>query len=128
LYELLRLASIPLVTPSPTSGFHSSYYLGLGWGLAEVIWGIVQGYEQLSLYEDVMKPEPRTRSTEAEVVKEDTQAGTENAQDELTPQVGLLNSEFSMDADPNADREREDEAELERKVEILERMRERRGG
>lgn len=75
-----------------------------------------------------MKPEPRTRSTEAAVVKEDTQAGTENAQDELTPQVGLLNSEFSMDADPNADREREDEAELERKVEILERMRERRGG
>jgi hypothetical protein len=114
--------------PSPTSGFHSSYYLGLGWGLAEVIWGIVQGYEQLSLYEDVMKPEPRTRNTEAAVVKEDTQAGTENAQDELTPQVGLLNSEFSTDADPNADREREDEAELERKVEILERMRERRGG
>ncbi|WVF72988.1 hypothetical protein IAT40_007806 [Kwoniella sp. CBS 6097] len=61
IHELLRMSTLPLIIPSPTSGFHSSYYLGLGWGVAEVTWGIVQGWEQLELYKEVMRP-PRSRS------------------------------------------------------------------
>lgn len=103
IHELIRLATLPMIRPSPTSGFHSSYYLGLGWGLAEAIWGIVQGWEQLVLYEDVMRSE-----ADVEVVKglglEDAETGSEDV-----------------------DVEELEEAELERRVEILERMRARRG-
>lgn len=82
------MATLPMIAPSPTSGFHSSYYLGLGWGIAEAAWGIVQGWEQLTLYEDVLVPP------------------LEEVRDEVDEM---------------------DEAELERKVEALERMRARRG-
>lgn len=53
LHEATRMVSVPLTIPSATSGFHSSFYLGLGWGVAECAWGIVQGWEQLALYEDI---------------------------------------------------------------------------
>lgn len=111
LHELVRLATLPMIAPSPTSGFHSSYYLGLGWGIAEAVWGIIQGWEQLSLYEDVLKHE----SGEAE-------AGEG---------LGLIMHEEGEAGDGYvSDYERQDEleeAELERKVEALENMRERRG-
>jgi hypothetical protein len=113
IHELIRLSSLPLSTPSPTSGFHSSYYLGLGWGIAEAAWGIVQGYEQLSLYQDIMKPdegdEEAYRKAENEVVEDD------------------LSDTSSMDEEQLEDAQRADEAELERRVEVLERMRARRG-
>ncbi|WVR00178.1 hypothetical protein IAU59_007320 [Kwoniella sp. CBS 9459] len=62
IHELLRMSTLPLIVPSPTSGFHSSYYLGLGWGVAEVTWGIVQGWEQLELYKEVMRPSDSSSS------------------------------------------------------------------
>lgn len=99
--------------PSPTSGFHSSYYLGLGWGIAEAVWGIVQGYEQLALYQDVMRPEEEDQE---EITK------IENGQIDRLSNVGSLDEEQYLDEIARAD-----EAELERKVEALERMRERRG-
>ncbi|KAK1922103.1 hypothetical protein DB88DRAFT_497151 [Papiliotrema laurentii] len=112
IHELIRLSSLPLSTPSPTSGFHSSYYLGLGWGIAEAAWGIVQGYEQLSLYQDIMKPdegdEEAYRKAENEVVEDD------------------VSDTSSMDEEQLEDAQRADEAELERRVEVLERMRARR--
>lgn len=115
LHELVRLATLPLSSPSPTSGFHSSYYLGLGWGIAEAIWGIVQGYDQLALYQDVMRPEEDDKE---EIVKvENGQNGLDRSSD-----AGSLDEEQYLDEVARAD-----EAELERKVEALERMRERRG-
>lgn len=94
-----------MIRPSPTSGFHSSYYLALGWGAAETVWGIVQGWEQLALYEDVMRPE------EGKVVG-------------LGLEDGVRAEEMPVE---EMDEEEMDEVELERRVEILERMRARRG-
>jgi hypothetical protein len=113
------MATLPIITPSPSSGFHSSYYLGLGFGLAEVTWGIVQGWEQMSLYEDVMTPELGF-----------------GLEDGKTEGLGLFNgdavdedNESSGTVQPVDDvtRQMEEEAELERRVEALERMRGRRG-
>jgi hypothetical protein len=114
-HELLRMATLPIIIPSPTSGFHSSYYLGLGWGLAEVTWGIVQGWEQMSLYEDVMTPEVDSGMEESKVQG-----------------LGLVEdsdgeSGYTVQGMNEVDRQLEEEAELERKVEALERMRGRRG-
>lgn len=115
IHELIRLSTLPLSVPSPTSGFHSSYYLGLGWGIAEAIWGIIQGYDQLALYEDVMRPENDD---------EEALSGNKSGEDEHYTDSDAT----SMDGEPYTDEiERADEAELERKVEVLERMRERRG-
>jgi hypothetical protein len=116
------MATLPIIIPSPSSGFHSSYYLGLGWGLAEVTWGIVQGWEQMSLYEDVMTPELDDGSEESKteglgLVHGDAQ-GTEEEGDRSHDTI------YSMD---EVARQLEEEAELERKVEALERMRGRRG-
>jgi len=118
-HELLRMSTLPIIIPSPTSGFHSSYYLGLGWGLAEVTWGIVQGWEQMSLYEDVMTPELDAGMDESKVQG-----------------LGLVGHDHESDAGESGytiqgineeQRQLEEEAELERKVEALERMRGRRG-
>ncbi|RSH91848.1 hypothetical protein EHS25_009218 [Saitozyma podzolica] len=103
LHELVRLSTLPLIVPSPTSGFHSSYYLGLGWGVAEAAWGIVQGWDQLALYEDIMRP------SDVEESRETSSKGERRI---------LLLQEEPVDE--------LDEAELERKVEILENMRARR--
>lgn len=109
------MSTLPIIIPSPTSGFHSSYYLGLGWGLAEVTWGIVQGWEQMSLYEDVMTPELDSGIEESKVKG-----------------LGLVDdsdgeSGYTIQGISEVDRQLEEEAELERKVEALERMRGRRG-
>jgi hypothetical protein len=114
------MATLPIIIPSPSSGFHSSYYLGLGWGLAEVTWGIVQGWEQMSLYEDVMTQELDEGLDESKfeglglLSGEDGDAEAERSHDTI----------YSMD---EVARQEEEEAELERKVEALERMRGRRG-
>lgn len=122
LHELVRLSTLPLIVPSPTSGFHSSYYLGLGWGVAEAAWGIVQGWDQLALYEDVMRPsdveESRETSSKGErrilLLQEEPVDG--GVTDEVEGGDGAVVEETELD-----------EAELERKVEILENMRARRG-
>jgi len=63
--------------------------------LAEATWGIVQGWEQMSLYEDIMQPTDESRFEGLGLVPEDEVV--------------------------------DEEEELERKVEALERMRGRRG-
>ncbi|WVW86189.1 hypothetical protein I302_108230 [Kwoniella bestiolae CBS 10118] len=149
IHELLRLSTLPLITVSPTSGFHSSYYLGLGWGLAEVTYGIIQGWEQIELYKEVMRPSDSLRldlSSEEENVGSQPQTATQpqfgNGNGKSSgKQEGMLSSvtERSDEGEeedsqviydePDQDEdeeEEEDEEELERKVEILERMRARR--
>jgi len=112
LHEITRLSSLALIVPSPASGFHSSYYLGLGWGFAEAVWGIVQGWEQMSLYEDVMKEEDGTL-----MLKTDLEVDHDN---------GRIQGDNAEELD-EALYQNIDESELERRVEILERMRGRRG-
>lgn len=107
-HEAIRLISVPLTIPSPTSGFHSSYWLGLGWGLAETAWGIVQGWEQLALYEDVVKPHDAWDAGESGLVT-------------VPEDVELLRGEIDDDD------EEDDVAELELRVQVLERMRARHG-
>ena len=113
-HEAVRLISVPLTIASPTSGFHSSYWLGLGWGLAETAWGIVQGWEQLSLYEDVVKLPPHVS------------AWSDSGESGLTTvpeETELLNDDDDLDEEGRL----EDEEELERRVQVLERMRARQG-
>lgn len=112
-HEACRLVSVPLTIPSPTSGFHSSYWLGLGWGVAEAVWGIVQGYEQLSLYEDLSEP-----WVVAEL--EDDECDAEDNLSTVPEEGALLDPEDEAGAN-------DDLAELEHRVEILERMRARAG-
>ena len=95
-----------LITRSLSSGFHSSYYLGLGWGIAEATWGIVQGYEQLALYEDTLKS--GEEQGEVQLSDDDSDAELEGVHDA-----------FQINGDAVTD--------LERKVEFLERARARRG-
>ena len=121
-HELLRMSTLPIIIPSPTSGFHSAYYLGLGWGLAEVTWGIVQGWEQMSLYEDVMTPEldsglEETKTQGLGLIDGDQQTGEDEDGE----------SGYTIQGMDEVSRQLEEEAELERKVEALERMRGRRG-
>ncbi|WVO21257.1 uncharacterized protein IAS62_002564 [Cryptococcus decagattii] len=130
LHEALRLLTLPLIVPSPTSGFHSSYYLGLGWGVAEVTWGIVQGWEQLALYQEVMPSPDRIYLPDEEDHDDDEEDEQERAKRE-----GMLSAVEERDEE-ESDREIEeeedeeedvlDDSELEKKVEILERMRARR--
>ncbi|KAL1409091.1 hypothetical protein Q8F55_005915 [Vanrija albida] len=116
LHEGIRLVSIPLTIPSPTSGFHSSYYLGLGWGVAEAAWGIVQGWEQLELYRDLLEPE-----------RWDEEAALTEEPDEINGHNGLATVPETESLLVAAEEEAylEDEAELALRVEVLERMRAR---
>ena len=124
------MSTLPLITRSPTSGFHSSYYLGLGWGIAETVWGIIQGYEQLALYADIMQAEEPTRWNNVLGLKmENGEGEDEDAEGRGmdSPRAVFLDA-MSIDEEQVAlMAEREDEAELERKVEVLERVRARRG-
>ncbi|WVR07661.1 hypothetical protein IAU60_004703 [Kwoniella sp. DSM 27419] len=142
IHELLRMATLPLIIPSPTSGFHSSYYLGLGWGVAEVTWGIVQGWEQLELYKEVMKPVGAIQLSDDVEVATRVQNGDSLATEQLEPTGSrsgkahaMLSSVSERDEeddgevvllDEEEEERDEEEEELERKVEILERMRGRR--
>lgn len=110
LHEATRLVSVPLTIPSPTSGFHSSFYLGLGWGVSQTAWGIVQAWEQLCLYEDVLTDAP-----EDVTCWDDGESGLTTVPEDqalLTPEDAMIQDE-------------EDAAELASRVEILERMRAR---
>lgn len=114
LHEALRLLSVPLTVPSPTSGFYSSFWLGLGWGVAEMVWGTVQAFEQLALYQDVLGDAP------------------ERGCGACAWDAGI--SDFSPEGMDEEEAEAEEEAileveeeELERRVEALENMRARRG-
>ncbi|KAH9837737.1 uncharacterized protein C8Q71DRAFT_754227 [Rhodofomes roseus] len=71
LSQLLRLSAFPVLSirhkmdyPLPTwkdPAFSRVWWIGLGWGLADVAVGITQGYEQLVLYREVMVPEDKVR-------------------------------------------------------------------
>ncbi|KAL7418412.1 hypothetical protein Q5752_006870 [Cryptotrichosporon argae] len=131
LHEVLRLAALTVTLASPTSGFHSSYYLALGFGAAEAAWGIVQGWEQLALYEDVLSGRVEDNEYAGEsgwdglsVVPEDPERGESAIGLVLGTPAGARDRNEPRVIDEQAEREA-DEAELERKVGILERMRAR---
>ncbi|WWC72036.1 uncharacterized protein I206_105995 [Kwoniella pini CBS 10737] len=133
IHELLRLCTLTLITISPISGFHSSYYLGLGWGSAEVTWGIVQGWEQIELYKEVMRPSssPQLPTTDLEAQEVSGPKVNGNGKREGLSSVSERSDEDDSQAiyDESIDQQEgdeEDEEDLERKVEILERMRARR--
>ena len=66
---MLRTAAFPilaLATPGGAATFYAPafgrvWWLALGWSLAEVTAGIVQGYEIIALYRDVLVPESGAR-------------------------------------------------------------------
>ncbi|WRT70208.1 uncharacterized protein IL334_007203 [Kwoniella shivajii] len=159
IHELLRLSTLPLITISPTSGFHSSYYLGLGWGVAEVTWGIIQGWEQIELYKEVMRPSNPPRllvgpndtqinvhidiEAQGQVLNRDhgqnesgdIKKGNRKTEGMLSSVIErsdeddddqVVQDDDDDDDEEEEERREEDEDELERKVEILERMRARR--
>jgi len=73
LRNALRIAAFPLLQLAVPDGdamysahaFRRLWWFALGWSLAEVAVGIVQGYETLALYRDVIVPEGRAREVAA---------------------------------------------------------------
>jgi hypothetical protein len=69
LRNVLRTAAFPilaLATPGGAATFYAPafgrvWWLALGWSLAEVTAGVVQGYETIALYRDVLVPEGGAR-------------------------------------------------------------------
>ncbi|RXK40497.1 hypothetical protein M231_02149 [Tremella mesenterica] len=123
LHELLRLSTLPIIVPSPVSGFHSSYYLGLGWGTAEVTWGVVKGWEQLTLYEDIMPSLPPPSASHSPLL-EPSVPNTQGK--DIQSVVPSSSVGTDVEEDLELQREMEEEEELFKKVDILERMRARR--
>jgi hypothetical protein len=69
LRNVLRTAAFPmlaLATPGGAATFYAPafgrvWWLALGWSLAEVTAGVVQGYKTIALYRDVLVPETEAR-------------------------------------------------------------------
>ncbi|KAN0136608.1 hypothetical protein V8E53_005655 [Lactarius tabidus] len=82
LRNALRLSAFPLLhlaVPNDTAmyrapAFRRLWWFALGWSLAEVAVGIVQGYETLALYRDVVVPEGRARELAAAALSARAQA------------------------------------------------------
>ena len=76
LRNVLRTAAFPmlaLATPDGAASFYapafgSVWWLALGWSLAEVTAGVVQGYKIIALYRDVLVPEDDARELVASAV------------------------------------------------------------
>ncbi|KAH9001886.1 hypothetical protein EDB86DRAFT_2902224, partial [Lactarius hatsudake] len=64
-FPLLRITVPDGVAMCSTAAFRSLWWFALGWSLAEVIVGVVQGYETLALYRDTLVPEGRARELAA---------------------------------------------------------------
>lgn len=73
LRNALRISAFPLLRLAVPEGtamyrapaFRRLWWLALGWSFAEVAVGIVQGYETLALFRDVLVPEGRARELAA---------------------------------------------------------------
>jgi hypothetical protein len=64
---------LALVTPGGAATFYAPafgrvWWLALGWSLAEVTAGVVQGYKTIALYRDVLVPEGEARELVASAV------------------------------------------------------------
>ena len=76
LRNAFRTAAFPilaLATPGGEATFYAPafvhvWWLALGWSLAEVTAGVVQGYETIALYRDVLVPEGEARKLVASAV------------------------------------------------------------
>jgi hypothetical protein len=76
LRNVLRTAAFPmlaLATPGGAATFYAPafgrvWWLALGWSLAEVTAGVVQGYKTIALYRDVLVPEGEAREFIASTV------------------------------------------------------------
>ena len=76
LRNVLRTAAFPmleLATPGGAATFYAPafgrvWWLALGWSLAEVTAGVVQGYKTIALYRDVLVPEGEARELVASAV------------------------------------------------------------
>ena len=64
-FPLLQLAVPDGAAMSSAHAFRHLWWFALGWSFAEVAVGIVQGYETLALYRDVIVPEGRAREVAA---------------------------------------------------------------
>jgi hypothetical protein len=73
LRNVLRTAAFPILALAAPGGaatfyapaFGRVWWLALGWSLAEVTAGVVQGYKTIALYRDVLVPESEARGTVA---------------------------------------------------------------
>ncbi|KAH8988318.1 hypothetical protein EDB92DRAFT_1800610 [Lactarius akahatsu] len=64
-FPLLRITVPDGVAMCSTPAFRSLWWFALGWSLAEVVVGVVQGYETLALYRDALVPQGRARELAA---------------------------------------------------------------
>ncbi|KAJ9103267.1 hypothetical protein QFC21_002690 [Naganishia friedmannii] len=127
--------------PTTTQLFQQSYHLGLGWGLAEALWGTVKGwFAGMRLYVDVL-PKDRAAASASAVVGDaegkTAQQGQSRGEDEAVydgPEIDHRTQDESAiidieedGNDDDSDASAEDEEDLATKIAILERLRGRRG-
>ncbi|KAI9452259.1 hypothetical protein F5148DRAFT_1289711 [Russula earlei] len=93
LRNALRTATFPMLALTVPGGiatfrtpaFRSVWWLALGWSLAEVTAGIVQWYETLDLYRDVLVPESDAHELVASVVAVSTRSQQNGGSDRASP-------------------------------------------
>ncbi|KAJ9122917.1 hypothetical protein QFC24_003955 [Naganishia onofrii] len=129
--------------PTTTQLFQQSYHLGLGWGLAEAVWGTVKGwFAGMRLYVDVL-PVDRSAATKAAGLsgeqkirvaqgqsrgdEEERVYDGQDVEHRTQDDSAVIDIEQEDDDDDNvSDVSAEEEEDLATKIAILERLRGRR--
>ncbi|KAJ9119095.1 hypothetical protein QFC22_003586 [Naganishia vaughanmartiniae] len=125
--------------PTTTQLFQQSYHLGLGWGLAEALWGTVKGwFAGMRLYVDVL-PRDRAAATSGvgtgegktvengQGLEDEEAADNESETEHRTPNESAVIDIEEDDNDGDSNASAEEEEDLATKIAILERLRGRRG-
>ena len=132
-HEALRIFTLYLINPqsyshdplysTTTQIFQQSYYLGLGWGLAEAFWGIAKGwFAGMRLYVDVLPwKRPILGAARTSVHSSDIGRLSESAT------VNTVEAEQGLTVMGDDDDASAEEEDLATKIAILERLCGRRG-
>ena len=107
-----------------TQLFQQSYYLGIGWGVAEAFWGITRGwFSGVRLWSDLLDQPSVTASGDPE-----RNMSTSTARDYATATSQQLDSDVLAPDDQSSVSSLEDEEDnLLAKIEALQRLRGRKG-
>jgi hypothetical protein len=128
--ELLRILSLYLLvdprrsdTVTTTELFQQSYYLAIGWGLAESFWGISRGwFEGVRLWSDLLDVSHQEHVDEAQ-----RNLSTSTARDYATATSHLDSDVIAEDEVSSASSLEDEEENLLDKIEALQRLRGRKG-
>jgi hypothetical protein len=128
--ELLRIVSLYLIvdlrrndTVTTTELFQQSYYLAIGWGLAEASWGIARGwFEGVRLWSNLLNTSDQENIDEGQ-----RNLSTSISRDYATATSHLESDVVAEEDDVSASSLEDEEENLLDKIEALQRTRGRKG-